>query len=222
MKKHVRTTKERRQLEALQRKVAQWDETTKQDRQYGRRAGRRLRKWTGDSNDNTNRIANVLAAILDGCIHKEWSGGNYLAIEWAFERFWGDIVLGYVPTLRTIYARLVASHHTRGNAFVWNDLDYRAFYEPCKGRQVIVLDSQGRQTMCILESDAIKTRLHVRRLWPRTTKSGGRYLDGRDRGYLFSLEEILGGAKVDWAIHHFADIENTLSFVDSLKSELRL
>lgn len=211
---------------------------------YARRAGEHLRKMLPEKSDDpdgfdTIGASDALATLIDGFVHRNWSSGENLCLEWMMEHFWGLQVERVVPTIEEIWSICVEQKHTQRNPFVWNDLDYEVFHVPTKdkGLKVLVLDSQGCSYLLVNDQNSIMQRIHWRKLWNklgrnciksvdrptlrwyrqngfRPTAIHGWYGDARDNGYLFSYERmnIRGGQmpNVDRGCDQFGHIDHAL------------
>ncbi len=198
------------ELKDVSVKLDKWKNENQGARNRGQSIGNALIKEFPDPTDkedsveksifNTHLISPALAEIMSKCVHRKWSCGEYLGIEWALEHFWAAEVERHIPRLLEIHNLLEERNHTQKNPFTYNDMDYNIFYikndwiknqkwiKDVEGegidyfKNIMVFDQQGYGQLVIHKKDYFHEKINAVRIWPRTTKRYG-FTDKRSLNY---------------------------------------
>lgn len=102
--------------------------------------------------DDTIDVSTVLAEYM-----KDAKCGH-LALQWAIDKFWALRMPAIMDNLNRIYAKLVKDKITEKNAISFNDSDDKVWYEPCRGKKVLVHTTQNTNYLYIWRKDDEKVK----------------------------------------------------------------
>lgn len=136
---------------------------------------------------------------------------HYLTVEWAIQGFWAREILYHLPKLVAVHQKLTEGKYTQRKPFVWNDQDNSAytFRSTHIAYQAFVIESQSLRYYYYLDLTKYHRKIHA-----RSKKDILTYGDCRDKGFLFSIDDILvkekpffskaDGAHVHWSDTYWA------------------
>ena len=169
-----------------------------------------------------------------------------LTLEWIAERYWGMQVAEALPVFDKAYEDLSRLNATYSDRLVWGDIDHGAWIEPHESLRIIGLENycsgDDNTYLFIDESDTLGRKLHCRTCWSRQRRSKygqhqaeswysydrtsiGTYRrfkwklcygDLRDKGYVFTYDNVFRTGRVDGAHGHETDIYWALWYLHRL------
>ncbi len=218
--------KSNEELDALTKRIDQWDESDSLARGLGTHVAQLLQnKWPNDTHHWAIAIAQMLIGVEDdkGSRH----GCRDLLMQWMLEHYTGMLVMKAMLDIHNVHDTLRGFQYTQTDPLIFNDLDNEAWWIPAEGKKVFVMQSQCRLKLVIMDSNLIMDKVHVRRLWYKFDEGRNSelskfktlkwfkdhdwepgYGDCRDDGYVLSYERMTYGkgekqaGKVDRGNHY--------------------
>ncbi len=140
-----------------------------------------------DKGLNTNEASTALAEILYQCYSKDQQADcGELLMQWSHDKFWGKVVMEYIPRLEKIWKYLYDNKRNKNNTMDYGDCDGSIWFEPIKqkdkwpdGRKVIINKSHcscadDRTYIFILDTSrhvSLGKVLQIRTVWDRQYQS---------------------------------------------------
>lgn len=145
----------------------------------------------------TDHVSNVLSEILYQCYSEDRKCGcQELLMEWIMDKFWGKIVMEYIPTFREVWQYLHDNKfNKRSNALSYGDADASIWVEYPKQlnawedkRKVVIHKShcscsKNNTHIFIYDEDGLpvcRGKFNVRTVWNREVNRGNHWGDDRD------------------------------------------